>query len=473
VEESNSISSPIRFGIFEVELQAGELRRQGFKVKLQEQPFQVLVMLLEHPGEVVTRDELKRSLWPADTFVDFEGGLNRAINKLREALGDDADSPRFIETLPRRGYRFVAPVETAGNRETEAGRSRLVLVPSDVPVENSVPTDPAPRRRILLWALAGALAALAVIASWRPWRAPRIAADQPFLQVELDVGPDEFSHPAISPDGTRIVVVYKGALAVRRFDQATTTRLAGTEGASLPFFSPNGQWVAYFAARRLQKVAVEGGAPIALCDAPFAGGGTWSDDDAIVAEVGRGLSRIPAGGGVPQPLTNPKSNPSGKWPQVLPGGKSVLFAATNGSGQGELRVLTLNDGKVKTIIENATGGRYLASGHLIYYRQGTLFAAPMDADRLVITGPPAPSRSESFKYWQLAPSGVRPLQQRYPGLPRWVCGNQLRVVLARFRRKDRASDIKARTVRVAQSVTGREPAGVVGDPGRETRPLGL
>src|SRR4051812_42609124 len=117
MDQSSRFSSPVRFGLFEAEVQTGELRKQGFKVKLQEQPFQVLLMLLERPGEVVTRDELKRSLWPADTYVDFEGGLNRAINRLREALGDDAERPRFIETLPRRGYRFVAPVETAGKRE--------------------------------------------------------------------------------------------------------------------------------------------------------------------------------------------------------------------------------------------------------------------------------------------------------------------------------------------------------------------
>ena len=105
MEETKRLFLPIRFGIFEVDLQAGELRRQGYKVKLQDQPFQVLVMLLERPGEVVTREELQKKLWPADTFVDFERGLNRAINNLREALGDDADSPRFIETLPRRRGR--------------------------------------------------------------------------------------------------------------------------------------------------------------------------------------------------------------------------------------------------------------------------------------------------------------------------------------------------------------------------------
>src|SRR5437870_11978303 len=124
MEETKRQFLPIRFGIFEVDLQAGELRRQGYKVKLQEQPFQVLVMLLERPGEVVTREELQKKLWPADTFVDFERGLNRAINKLREALGDEADNPRFIETLPRRGYRFLAPVD---------GRSQLAIVTPDRP----------------------------------------------------------------------------------------------------------------------------------------------------------------------------------------------------------------------------------------------------------------------------------------------------------------------------------------------------
>jgi DNA-binding winged helix-turn-helix (wHTH) protein len=100
----------VRFGVFEVDLRAGELRKQGVKIKLQEQPFHVLTVLLQRPGEVVTREELRNQNWPSDTFVDFDNSLNTAINKLREALGDSADNPRFIETLPRRGYRFIAPV---------------------------------------------------------------------------------------------------------------------------------------------------------------------------------------------------------------------------------------------------------------------------------------------------------------------------------------------------------------------------
>jgi DNA-binding winged helix-turn-helix (wHTH) protein len=107
----NPSSGIIRFSTFEADLQAGEVRRQGQKLKLQEQPFQVLAMLLERPGEVVTREELRIKLWPADTFVDFDHGLNAAMKRLRDALGESAEKPIFIETLDRRGYRFIAPVE--------------------------------------------------------------------------------------------------------------------------------------------------------------------------------------------------------------------------------------------------------------------------------------------------------------------------------------------------------------------------
>jgi len=107
---SRSKLGTIRFGVFEVDLRAGELCKQGVKVKLQEQPFQVLQVLLERPGEVVTREELRQRIWPSDTFVDFEGGVYNAVKRLRDALGDTADTPRFVETIPRRGYRFIATV---------------------------------------------------------------------------------------------------------------------------------------------------------------------------------------------------------------------------------------------------------------------------------------------------------------------------------------------------------------------------
>src|SRR6266480_488164 len=123
--ESRS-SRVLRFGTFEVDLRAGELRKQGVRIKLQEQPFHVLTLLLQRPGEVITREELRSELWQSETFVDFDNSLNTSINKLREALGESADNPRFIETLPRRGYRFLASVsgidgDARGYRNGEVG----------------------------------------------------------------------------------------------------------------------------------------------------------------------------------------------------------------------------------------------------------------------------------------------------------------------------------------------------------------
>jgi TolB-like protein/DNA-binding winged helix-turn-helix (wHTH) protein/Flp pilus assembly protein TadD len=113
MQENLHLRARLRFGVFELDLRAGELRKHGLRVRLQEQPFQVLALLLAHPGELVTREELQTKLWPADTFVDFDHGLNKAISKIREALGDSAESPRFVQTVARRGYRFLAEVKSA------------------------------------------------------------------------------------------------------------------------------------------------------------------------------------------------------------------------------------------------------------------------------------------------------------------------------------------------------------------------
>jgi DNA-binding winged helix-turn-helix (wHTH) protein len=105
-----------RFGVFEADASSGELRKAGMRLRVQEKPFQVLMLLLEHPGEVVTREEVRQKLWPSDTFVDFDHSLNTIVNKIREALDDSAANPRFIETLSKRGYRFLVPVESTSHR---------------------------------------------------------------------------------------------------------------------------------------------------------------------------------------------------------------------------------------------------------------------------------------------------------------------------------------------------------------------
>jgi TolB-like protein/DNA-binding winged helix-turn-helix (wHTH) protein/Tfp pilus assembly protein PilF len=131
VKTSSPVPPTLRFGVFELDPRAGELRKKGMKIRLQGQPVEILVMLLERPGEIVSREELQKRLWPADTFVDFEQGLNNAIKRLRAALDDDAETPRFIETLPRRGYRFVGAVngaEQARGAETKTTQSTKALI---------------------------------------------------------------------------------------------------------------------------------------------------------------------------------------------------------------------------------------------------------------------------------------------------------------------------------------------------------
>jgi TolB-like protein/DNA-binding winged helix-turn-helix (wHTH) protein len=160
VQDVSTSRVAIRFDVYELDLRAGELRKQGVRVRLQEQPFQILQALLERPGEVVTRDELRQRIWPADTFVDFDHGLYNAVKRLREALGDTADTPRFIETLPKRGYRFIGTVN--GNSGASVAPEREVPVAptqESPPVAASMP-EHLRWRRILL----GVLAAAAVVA---------------------------------------------------------------------------------------------------------------------------------------------------------------------------------------------------------------------------------------------------------------------------------------------------------------------
>src|SRR5512134_2055894 len=128
MNESVSSRRMVRFGVYELDLASGELRKGGLKIRLSGEPFQVLAMLLERSGQVVTREELQKKLWPEGTFVDFDHSLNTAINKIREALGDSAENPRFVETLSRRGYRFIASLEGIG---PSVAAPKLELVPSE------------------------------------------------------------------------------------------------------------------------------------------------------------------------------------------------------------------------------------------------------------------------------------------------------------------------------------------------------
>ena len=197
----------IAFDQFEADLRSGELRKAGRRIRLQAQPFQLLGMLLEHAGEVVTHEEVCRRLWPGDTFVDFDHSLAAAVNKIREALGDSAENPRYVETLPRRGYRFIGRIR---------GEQAVLVVAPTLPAEKAdeVASEPAARvsqatwPRTLTWILLGVAATFVVSLAWGKWR---LHGEGSSLKVvPFTSYPGQETAPTFSPDGTRIAFAWNG-----------------------------------------------------------------------------------------------------------------------------------------------------------------------------------------------------------------------------------------------------------------------
>jgi Tol biopolymer transport system component/predicted Ser/Thr protein kinase len=306
-----------------------------------------------------------------------------------------------VESEPDNRWQSASDVK----RELEwAGK--IQPAPAPVPADARLHI----RTRTLPWLVAAVLAVVAAVALWAPWRATR-PVDRPLMRFSADLGPEAVEGvnitTAISPDGTRLAFVARGPtgkqqLATRALDQAKATVLSGTENAADPFFSPDGQWIGFFADGKMKKISVQGGVAVTLCDAPFGRGASWGEDGSIIvtltALVG-GLSRVPAAGGTPQTITKPgdKGEAVHRWPQILPGGQAVLFTGNTvptGHDNASIEVLSLKSGQWKVVQRGGYFGRYLATsngvGHLVYLHQGTLFAVPFDLDRLETRGTPAP-----------------------------------------------------------------------------------
>jgi len=205
MQEDLHLHGRLRFGVFELDLRAGELRKHGLRIRLQEQPFQLLAMLLEHPGEVVTREELQKKLWPADTFVDFDHGLNKAISKIREALSDSAEGPRFVETVARRGYRFLAEVKVADAATVRSPELAPLLRPvaevGDLADLAGTPAMPKYLLSSFAWKISAFVLLLLVasLAAWKlhPWNRPspviRSLAVLPLESLSSDASQDYFA----------------------------------------------------------------------------------------------------------------------------------------------------------------------------------------------------------------------------------------------------------------------------------------
>ena len=338
-----------RFGLFELDLTSGELSKQGRKIKLQGQPFQILELLLSRPGEVVTREELQKALWPTDTFVEFDQGLNTAIKKIRLALGDSADTPRFIETLPRKGYRFIAPV---GERET-------------------TPPIPAPavRRRWWWLASAGLVAVAAGCALWLLDTSgkPRAAVPVP---VPLTTYPGLQMAPSFSPEGDRVAFSWDGPkqdnndIYVKLIGADEPVRLTKDPAADgNPAWSPDGRWIAFQRWLSGEKVGVflipAVGGPERKLTEVFGGGavgfgkgrmswhpgGQWlviSDKNSPQEPLALSLVSIETG--EKRKLTSPPKGLLGDVdPAISPDGRSVAFTRVISENGSDLYLLELSE----------------------------------------------------------------------------------------------------------------------------------
>ncbi len=307
------------------------------------------------------------------------------------------DTPRVVRELLRRCLNRDLKL-----RLRDIGEARVALQ-EYTGVEEAAP---APVGRKTGWVVGAAvLAVMGAVAGLGWWKATR-PVERPLVRLDVDLGAEYSGGDVIlSPDGGRLVFVSKGRLFTRRLHQEKAVELAGTDGAFAPFFSPDGQWVAFGSSGKLRKISVEGGAVIALCDSFLFRGGAWGEDHTIIAALtsNRGaLSRIPDAGGTPQPLTELAAGEiTHRWPQILPGGKAVLFTthtSISGFDGANIEVMSLRDRRRKTLQRGGTFGRYFpgpnGTGHLVYVNKGTLFAVPFDPEALEARGTPLPVAQE-------------------------------------------------------------------------------
>src|SRR5579871_4583890 len=294
------------------------------------------------------------------------------------------------------------------NRLQWIGEARIAIANAG---KSGEPAGVAPKRSrfgIVGWIAVAVLAVIAVASRWELWRSKQ-PTEKPLVRLDVDLGPEislpspensPLSSVVLSPDGTRLAYVASSSagptrLFTRRLDQSKAVELPGTDGANAPIFSPDGQWIGFSAGGEFNKISVQGGAVEPLTAVPFAGA-SWNEDGSIITAGSTDLIRIPLSG-APKKMTElGKGEFAAAFPQVLPGGKAVLFVsyATLSADKATIEVVVLADGQRKTLVPGGTSPHYLpasnGSGYLVYTNKETLFAEPFDLDRLEVRGPAAP-----------------------------------------------------------------------------------
>jgi DNA-binding winged helix-turn-helix (wHTH) protein len=387
-------SEIVRFGPFRYVPRDG-LRRAEAEVPLPPRALAILEALLARPGEVVSKAELLDAGWK-DAFVT-EASLLEAVRVLRTALGDDRRSPAYIQTVHRRGYRFLAPV-SRDERRQDAGLTSPASVSLSADSAVEPPFFSGPEWHPILRACTGALAATAVTTLLVAVLGPRpdpVPAGRFSIALPDAVQVDSLDGTvAASADGLRFAFVAldqgRARLFVRDVDRHLAVPLNETDGASQPFFSPDGTQMGFFADGLLKTVAVEGGTPQEVARVVAPAGAAWMSDGEIVfgGGPGGGLARVPEAGGSVTPLIAPEAgSPHVRfgWPEPVPGRRGLIFTIVTPEGS-EIALLEPGETRYRVLARDVAFGRVLPTGHLVAQRDGELVAAPYAFDDGRVTG---------------------------------------------------------------------------------------
>jgi Tol biopolymer transport system component/DNA-binding winged helix-turn-helix (wHTH) protein len=395
-------SNRLRFGAYEADVHTHELWKHGTRIKLVGQPFEILTVLLKRPGQLVTREELRGLLWPGDTFVDFNHGLNAAVNKLRDALCDSAEDPKYIETLPRRGYRFIAQVEQVvpasvaesrpkGADETRARTAALepaaaAMLPAvegrtsgrvEAEVVAPAAIEPGQPRTGLRWLRFALVTAALVLAAWRfanvlhPWmedKAKHIAeAAPPGTLTPLTGLADRTSQAAFSPDGTHVAfhrdsfVPGNSGIWIKQVGGEELVQLTTNVGDHRPVWSPDGRSVAFSRlsgeGRGIYRVPARGGAAQLLYETPLVQSEIdWSPDGEVIAFTSPGKQGRPAiflltnENHSTRPLTSPPEGFEDWGPSFSPDGNQIAFVRS-----GNIMVMPAEGGELRRLTPQPVG----------------------------------------------------------------------------------------------------------------------
>jgi eukaryotic-like serine/threonine-protein kinase len=396
---------PIGFGPFAFDRQSRLLWRDGAEIALPPRVLGVLEVLIDRPGQVVARQDLLDGVWK-DAFVT-DTSLAEAVSFLRQALGDDPQAPRYIQTVHRRGYRFLPALTEAPERSLTPAAPTRSLTPVGTPAGQDgvrLRTDsPSVGWQLLPWTVA---ALCAVFALMTIWRTDRQAPEAP-LVARFEVRPvDGTSFDrrapslAISMDGRLLAwsacEAASGTCAVyvRPVDRLDASRLPGTDGAASPFFSPDGRWIGFFADGKLKKIAAGGGSPAIVADAPAPGGAAWGSDGriAFAGTPAGGVWLVSDQGGAVTVLTTPRIERGELrhlFPSWLPGGRGLIFTSASSpvvDAPGDLAVIALGTTSHGIVRSGVTRAASAGGGYILLSSGGDLQAAAFDERTLTLNG---------------------------------------------------------------------------------------